>query len=182
MNLTLEYLPAPVVLDSGTAASILPAAIVQNIYTTFGAIFNLSLRDVTCPCSLAKSDATINFHFVGKIIHAPIREFVRQASVLDSMPGEGACIFDLAPEYGQFATYLLGDSFLRSAYVVYDLSNNKIALAQTVFDATTSDIMEIVNGTDGIPSVPGSTVTAKITLPLATVGVTLPSTTASSVQ
>ena len=54
---------------------------------------------------------------------------------------------------------MLGDTFLRSAYVVYHLGNNQISLAPTVFNATDSDIREIGNGTDGVPNatlVPGA--------------------------
>ena len=46
---------------------------------------------------------------------------------------------------------MLGDTFLRSAYVVYHLGNNQISLAPTVFNATDSDVREINNGTDGVP-------------------------------
>ena len=54
---------------------------------------------------------------------------------------------------------VLGDTFLRSAYVVYHLGNDQISLAPTVFNATGSDIREINNGTDGVPDatlVPGA--------------------------
>jgi hypothetical protein len=47
---------------------------------------------------------------------------------------------------------ILGDSFLRSAYVVYDLENNEIAIGQTVFNATSSNIKVIPPGT-GLPGV-----------------------------
>jgi len=47
---------------------------------------------------------------------------------------------------------ILGDSFLRSAYVVYDLENNEIANGQTAFNATSSNIKVIPLGT-GLPGV-----------------------------
>ena len=50
---------------------------------------------------------------------------------------------------------MLGDTFLRSAYVVYDLSNNEISLAQTNFNATKSNVMEIQSGTAGVPDATG---------------------------
>jgi len=52
---------------------------------------------------------------------------------------------------------VLGDTFLRSAYVVYDLENNRISLAPTVFNATASNVKEIASGPDGVP---GATVVA----------------------
>jgi hypothetical protein len=48
-------------------------------------------------------------------------------------------------------TSVLGDTFLRSAYVVYDLANNQISLAATNFNATNSDIREIAAGSGGVP-------------------------------
>lgn len=50
---------------------------------------------------------------------------------------------------------LLGDTFLRSAYVVYDLDNKEIGLAQANVNATSSNVVEL---TDGIP-IEGSGVT-----------------------
>ena len=46
---------------------------------------------------------------------------------------------------------MLGDTFLRSAYVVYDLDNNEISLAQTDFNSASDNIVEITNGTNGVP-------------------------------
>ena len=53
---------------------------------------------------------------------------------------------------------------MRSVYAVYDMENNEIALAQTVFGSTTSNIMEITNGTAGIPNAANATQTAAITV------------------
>lgn len=39
-----------------------------------------------------------------------------------------------------------GDTFLRSAYVVYDIDKEEIGLAQTKFDVSDSDVMEIGKG------------------------------------
>jgi hypothetical protein len=42
----------------------------------------------------------------------------------------------------------LGDTFLRSAYVVYDLTNDRVAMAQSLMNATRSNVVEIPrNGT-----------------------------------
>ena len=45
---------------------------------------------------------------------------------------------------------VLGDTFLRSAYVVYDLGNNEISLAATNFNAT-SNVQEIGTGSSAVP-------------------------------
>ena len=58
-------------------------------------------------------------------------------------------MFGIAPSQG--TTSVLGDTFLRSAYVVYDLANNEISLAQTNFDSKSSHVVEISSGTGSVP-------------------------------
>jgi hypothetical protein len=50
------------------------------------------------------------------------------------------------------STSVLGDTFLRSAYVVYDLANNEISLAPTNFNSTQTSVSAIASGTAGVPS------------------------------
>jgi hypothetical protein len=52
---------------------------------------------------------------------------------------------------------LLGDFFLRSAYVVYDLTNNRIGIAQSNLNSTTSNIVEVPAGAASIPQSTGVT-------------------------
>jgi hypothetical protein len=44
-----------------------------------------------------------------------------------------------------------GDTFLRSAYVVFDLENEEISLGKAKFNVTESNIEEIPKGKGGIP-------------------------------
>ena len=69
-----------------------------------------------------------------------------------TFPGTGqrACIFGIAPAGS--GTSVLGDTFLRSAYVVYDITNNEISIAQTKFNATASSVQEIGTGAEGVPN------------------------------
>ena len=50
---------------------------------------------------------------------------------------------------------ILGDTFLRSAYVVYDLESNSIGIAQTVFNSTMSIVVEFSAAESGFPVVSG---------------------------
>jgi hypothetical protein len=45
----------------------------------------------------------------------------------------------------------MGDTFLRSAYLVYDLENNEISIAQTNFNSTSNNVVEIGTGTESVP-------------------------------
>lgn len=94
----------------------------------------------------------IDFHFsdpvTGPTINVAISELVLQA--LGAVNGIEMCLFGIysaAPSDG--LPTIMGDTFLRSAYVVYDLDTNHIGMAQAVFDEGTADVLEIPEG--GIP-------------------------------
>lgn len=151
-------LPDQVLLDSGSTSCALPSAIAKDMWTGFGAKQDLDLGVTTIPCKVANSKGTVDFNFSGKVISVPVHEFIRAPTGQKAINalGSGICFFDMdiAPAEGP---YILGDSFLRSAYVVFDLDNNEIALAQAAFGSTTSNILEIVNGTSGIPGAKNAT-------------------------
>ena len=67
--------------------------------------------------------------------------------------GSYACAFGMFP-VGNAQQILFGDTFLRSAYVVYDLDSKQIALAPTVFGSAVSNVVEIEkDGVNGASSV-----------------------------
>src|SRR6202034_2435317 len=67
---------------------------------------------------------------------------------------------------------LFGDTFLRSAYVVYDLQENSIGLAQTNFNATDSNIQAFPSS-GGIPG--ASTTVSAVTVTQTNTNRVLPS-------
>ncbi|MCJ1319076.1 hypothetical protein MMC15_004409 [Xylographa vitiligo] len=151
-------LPQVAVLDTGASGVLLPTDIAQQIWLTFGVTYSNANGLASCPCSLANSTGTVDFGFSGIKVSVPISEFVRPYRG-NTAPSPGSCLFDVQPllTYGSYAPILLGDPFLRSAYVVYNLGNNEISIAQTVFNAQTSNIMEIMNGTTGVPNASNAT-------------------------
>lgn len=149
-------------LDSGTTLTYLPNDIVSVMYDELGAVYSSRSGTAVVPCSLAQQNFNMTFTFSGGsvAINVPISEMVfNPASVVGHDGGNGgngggnsqqACLFGVAP--GGSDTVILGDTFLRSAYVVYDLDNNEISLAQSRFNATTAQIAEIGKGADAVPS------------------------------
>jgi hypothetical protein len=61
--------------------------------------------------------------------------------VFISGQGTLGCTFGIAPALD--TPIQLGASFMRSAYVVFDIDNNEISLAQTNFDANGTNVLEI---------------------------------------
>ena len=154
---TQSNLALPVILDSGTTNTYLPDNIANDLAHGVGAIDD-PVAGLVVPCALGKSTAKITFVFGnadGPAIEVGFDQFVTPITTPDgSVPrfkdGSGdVCGFGILPSGGADQPILLGDTFLRSAYVVYDLQNNEIAIGQTVFNVTGSDIKEITDEKDG---------------------------------
>jgi hypothetical protein len=155
-NLTM-----PVILDSGTTITYLPDQISQDLQTGVGAV-NSASYGLVVPCSLKSSPATINFRFGnanGPTIVAPLSQFILDFPVGIPAPtfksnGAIACRWGIAASAGR--PNLFGDTFLRGAYVVYNLDKSEVAIANAVLNATSSHIVEF-SATD----IPGVSSTAK---------------------
>ena len=110
-------------------------------------------------CDLATSETVFTFTFggpQGPRINVPVSDiisprepFQENVSFTDGTP---ACWLDI--EASASYTTILGDSFLRSAYIAYDIANRQIALAQSNLVSTAeSNIQDILPGVSGIPGV-----------------------------
>jgi hypothetical protein len=144
-----------VLLDSGSSLTYLPNTITAAIYEQVNAQYDSTEGTAFVPCSLAKNTTTLDFTFTSPTISVPMDELVLSITTSNGQQptfsdGTAACLFGIAPA-GTFNP-VLGDTFIRSAYLVYDLSNNQISIAQTNFNATTSNILEITASATGVPS------------------------------
>jgi hypothetical protein len=138
----------PALLDSGTVSQDLPAGVADEILKGFGAIQG------ALPCDYRNSNASLTYTFGGDggpSINVPLSALIVDGGNATLPDGRAECQILVTSENGNGV--ILGDSFLRSAYLVYDLENNEIAIAQAVLDATsTSNIQTIPSGT-GLPGV-----------------------------
>lgn len=160
-------LPTAVILDSGSSLTYLPNDLTSAIYTTLNVQYSQQDGAAFASCDLANQSITLDFTFTSRVIPVPINELILSVSSVEegrenphlgdngegsytsSGSDENICLFGIAPSQG--STSVLGDTFLRSAYVVYDLANNEISLAQTNFNSTTSHVLEIGTGTASVP-------------------------------
>lgn len=152
----------PVVLDSGTTLSYLPTALAVQVWKEVGAVYLQSDQNAFIPCDMQNSPGAFEFGFAGpngpKIsvdmteLVLPLGDDGERGPVFPSgkYQGQEACQFGI--QNYTSAPYLLGDTFLRSAYVVYDLENNQIGLAKTDFNATESNIVPFAGKKAPIPS------------------------------
>ncbi|KAL9105559.1 MAG: hypothetical protein Q9227_009303 [Pyrenula ochraceoflavens] len=148
-------LPAPALLDSGSTLIYFPSDIAMGIYNQVSAVFDDSQGIAYVDCSLANTNQKLTLTFSSPAIEVPINELVLPSDSFSDLPqsfddGTPACPFGIAATSAN--TAVLGDTFLRSAYVVYDLMNNEISLAQTNFNSTQDNIVEIAPGRNGVPN------------------------------
>jgi hypothetical protein len=135
----------PVTLDSGSSLSYLPSGLTADLYNAVGAEYSSAEQVAFIDCDRADDAGTLDFRFNDqKTIQVPWNELVIPFS-------RSACLFGILPSR---SLYILGDTFLRSAYVVYDLARHEISLAQTVFNSTGDHIIELT-GSTRVPSTAG---------------------------
>ncbi|KAI1764718.1 acid protease [Hypoxylon sp. FL1150] len=162
-TLSSSAFPIPVVLDSGTTFSYLPTDLAEQVWKEVGAEYYADYGVPLIPCSMENSAGHFSFGLGGTggpVINVTMDELV--VSLADGDPynfpdgsqyaGMAACEFGVQNFSSSSSTYLLGDTFLRSAYVVYDLVNNQIGLAPTDFNATDSNVVAFASDGAQIPS------------------------------
>ncbi|USW57171.1 Putative aspartic peptidase A1 family, aspartic peptidase domain superfamily [Septoria linicola] len=139
-------------LDSGASLTYLPDTLTAQIYRATGAEYDTSEGVAFINCDRADDAETLDFKFNDqKTIQVPLNEMIIRAS-------SRTCVLGILPSGDssyEDSYYILGDTFLRSAYVVYDLARNEISLAQTVFNSTEDNIIELTNNTE-VPSTAGN--------------------------
>jgi hypothetical protein len=108
--------PFNVILDSGTTISHLPSSVVRSVASILGAT---SVQDglyILPDCTSEFASGSLNFFFSGVEISVPYDELILR---LPATNNGFLCVIGLVSD--DSGCGVLGDTFLRSAYVVYDL-------------------------------------------------------------
>lgn len=152
----------PVLLDTGSTAWSIP-------YTYYNAIVRLfdyvSPQQGVASCSHANSGDSLDLEFGGKVkIHVDVSQFLvpiinsttRKPIPLNSR-GDEACAFLLQPsQQSEMAFEVLGDAILRSMYVVFDLDNAQVSIAQAAQNSSAKpDIVTVQAGPTGVAEAVG---------------------------
>ncbi|KAF3311194.1 hypothetical protein TWF173_008644 [Orbilia oligospora] len=146
----------PALLDTGASFTYLPQDIAGQLIELVGAITVPEYKGPAVNCSKRSLEGSINFTFAGATIKVNLRDFIIDATDEPNEDNHILCYFGiLGMNEGSVLT--LGDTFLRSAYVVYDMDNEAISIGQTIFNSTSTNIMEIGSGPDAVPSATRST-------------------------
>ncbi|KAI4204505.1 MAG: hypothetical protein LQ350_001055 [Teloschistes chrysophthalmus] len=141
------------ILDSGTTITVLPTDLATKVLDSFGAVIDPAIPEPLVACNLNNADAQFVYQFGGTSgpkITIPVADLVDpHIEGLQFKDGSDACTLGI--EGADIDFLLLGDTFLRSAYVVYDLESKQIALAQAKLNVSSSNVQEITG--DSIPGV-----------------------------
>lgn len=144
-------LPNAVILDTGTAFTILPHDIFDMLINFFGAV-NDDTYGYIVECDLGGMTGSIDYQFGssnGPLVSVPFDELavpivdLESGDTVTDRQGNPICRLGIDEQSQEGEPLLFGDTFLRSAYVVYDLDNLQIGVAQTVFNATDSNVQAI---------------------------------------
>ncbi len=133
-------------LDTGTTLSQFPKMLLEAFASSNENFqYNEDSGLVITPCSLMNSTTDyFIFDFAGAVIKVPMNNIVGELNVTANQ----LCGFNFLPSDDEKIT--LGDNFLRSAYVLYDLEDNEIPIAQAKYND--EDNIEAV-----VSSVPSAT-------------------------
>ncbi|ODQ79251.1 hypothetical protein BABINDRAFT_162286 [Babjeviella inositovora NRRL Y-12698] len=130
---TLLFDSTIALLDSGTSLSQLPSSIVSAAVSTLGLSFSNEIGAYIAKCD-AFDDKSFTFTFGNANITVPASNFF--VSLTDSNGDtSNTCAFGMV----ESEQTVLGDSFLRAAYVVYDLDDHEISLANANFGESSND-------------------------------------------
>ena len=122
---TYQNSNATVVLDTGASLSYFPTALLMDIAQDLNGVYSKDAGLYLVDCALMGNKGTIDFAFGGGTIKIPIKDMLLQERNLCALAA-GA---DLE---GARIDMLLGDSFLRSVYAVFDQTTNTIGMAPYV--------------------------------------------------
>ncbi|ANB11091.1 Yps1p [Sugiyamaella lignohabitans] len=139
------------VLDSGTSLTYLPQDTADSIANYLGATFDSSLG------AYLLSDvptSSITYSFSGALVTVPGSELAIPSSDF-GFSNTQPYTLSIFPNSESADITLLGQSFLRSAYVVYDLDSNQISIAQSSWNSDSSNIHVITDSVPGAVSAPG---------------------------
>ncbi|OBA28449.1 peptidase A1, partial [Hanseniaspora valbyensis NRRL Y-1626] len=158
-----QYLPA--LLDSGTTLLYLPTTLATIFASAVGAKWDTSLQYFTmsCPSTSTADNAAYVFQFGGINYYVPLANYILETS--DS----SICVLGIQPQSSQYC--ILGDNTLSALYIVYDLEDYEVAIAQANYaGATDSDIKEITSTIPGATSAPSYSSTWTATVSTITTG------------
>lgn len=130
-NLTAVNGTIAALLDSGTTYTYLPTGAFDNFMEALGAEYSSSTGYYVVSCDYDSDSIFVVFNFSGLDIKVPLSDLIEKYNnqCLLTVIEQSSSSTD-GVEYA-----VLGDNFLRNAYVVYDLEDYEISMAQASYSS-----------------------------------------------
>lgn len=146
-NATIMSGSTGVVLDTGSTLSYVFSDTLRSLGRALGGTYDSTQGAYVVDCDLRSSSETLDINFDGvKTISVPISDLVLRVS-------RSQCMLGVLAQSSSSSYMLFGDNILRSAYVVYDIEDYQVSLAQISY--TNDESIEII-GSNGITNTTGS--------------------------
>ncbi|KAI0517040.1 aspartic peptidase domain-containing protein [Xylaria bambusicola] len=180
-------LPVSVIIDSGTTLSLLPEPVVEKIAAQFPGAQPDGAGGYKIDCSYQSLDGSVDFSFFSEsgpvTINVVYRDFIWNSG--------GDCFLGVWSS-NELGLWILGDTFLRGAYIAFDQTNNALFMSNYVSCGDgQSNLVTVPAGPNEAAKIPGacnvaasspsaSTSTSSATYPSGTVSSAVIPTAASS--
>lgn len=136
-------------LDTGTSFTYLPDAAFNAIVRALGATYNPAFG-VYFVSNITEQTPSLAYSFSGVEIVVPAVEYILPARLFTQDQTPSPYILSIFKSSEVLGLTILGANFLRSAYAVFDITGNKIALAQARYDVSgVSAVQKMVTGIPG---------------------------------
>ncbi|KAJ9633644.1 hypothetical protein H2204_006850 [Knufia peltigerae] len=154
-KLTDDDFAVSALIDSGTVSQTLPKSVYNAILAGLGASNDPYFGVPAVPCVYGDANIYITYSFGGPggpSIDVQLSELLGpgQPDTTFYEDGTPACPVFILEETEELG-YILGDSFMRSGYFVYDLENNMMAIAQARLNSTEPEKIVAFSSGTGIP-------------------------------
>ena len=139
VNLTDSSFLQPVFIHSRYLYSYLPLSLIIQVSIQTNAVYMESLDRWLVACDIGDMGSNLIFEFGNLNISVPTVDFLGATynmysnSSLRFTNGKEACYLKMYPNYATSFS-VLGQSFIKNAYIVHDVDNSNIALAQAASD------------------------------------------------
>ncbi|GAW27089.1 putative secreted aspartic proteinase [Rosellinia necatrix] len=144
-------LPLPVIVDSGTTLSLLPEAVVQKLAAQFPGARPDGDGGYRVDCAYQRQDGAVDFEFLSAT--GPV---VISVAYSDFVWNSGGDCFLGAAFSKDLGVWILGDSFLRGAYVAFDQTNNALFMSNQLSCGRRSNLVPVPAGPDAAGRIPGA--------------------------
>ncbi|KAI8951248.1 aspartic peptidase domain-containing protein [Xylaria longipes] len=154
-------LPLPLIVDSGTTLSLLPESIVSNLAAQFPGARSDGAGGYRVDCAYQNQTGTVDFEFLTATGTVTIN-----VAYNDFIWNSGSDCYLGAWFSGDIGTFILGDSFLRGAYVAFDQTNNALFMSNRLSCGNgQSNLVAVPAGPDAAANIPGSCATVAVPPP-----------------